>query len=128
MFNKNSIQAESQRMCAKELVALDRSHGREIMAQLCFDRIAQKQEFLIDKFHTTDDWNETAYLMLLRSLDIKENRHSYEHLAKVLPYRYFGKVSYERHSIEALLLGSAGLLPRLAEVFQDDEQIAKLQS
>lgn len=128
MFNKNSIQAESQKMCAKELVALDRSHRREIMAQLCFDRIAQKQEFLIDKFHTTDDWNETAYLMLLRSLDIKENRHSYEHLAKVLPYRYLGKVSYERHSIEALLLGSAGLLPRLAEVFQDDEQIAKLQS
>ena len=128
MSAPNSIIAESQRSCAKELVALDRSHRREIMALLCFDRIAQKQEFLIDKFHTTDDWNETAYLMLLRSLDIKENRSSYERLAKVLPYRYFGKVGYERHSIEALLLGSAGLLSRLSEVFASDEEVAELQA
>lgn len=124
----NAIQAESQRACAKELLGLGGSHRREVMAQLCFDRIAQKQEFLIDKFHTTDNWNETAYLMLLRSLDIKENRSSYERLAKVLPYRYFAKVGYERRSIEALLLGSAGLLPRLAEVFENEKEVAELQA
>jgi hypothetical protein len=124
----NAIQAESQRACAKELLELGGSHRREVMAQLCFDRIAQKQEFLIDKFHTTDNWNETAYLMLLRSLDIKENRSSYERLAKVLPYRYFAKVGYERRSIEALLLGSAGLLPRLAEVFESEKEVAELQA
>lgn len=124
----NAIQAESQRACAKELLGLGGSHRREVMAQLCFDRIAQKQEFLIDKFHTTDNWNETAYLMLLRSLDIKENRSSYERLAKVLPYRYFAKVGYERRSIEALLLGSAGLLPRLAEVFEGEKEVAELQA
>ena len=124
----NSIKAESQRVCAKEMLALDRSHRREVMAQLCFDRIAQKQEFLIGEFHTTENWNETAYLMLLRSLDIKENRPSYERLAKVLPYRYFAKVGYERRSIEALLLGSSGLLPRLSEVFSEDEQIANLRA
>lgn len=123
-----AIQAESQRACAKELLELGGSHRREVMAQLCFDRIAQKQEFLIDKFHTTDNWNETAYLMLLRSLDIKENRSSYERLAKVLPYRYFAKVGYERRSIEALLLGSAGLLPRLAEVFENEKEVAELQA
>ena len=124
----NAIQAESQRACAKELLELGGSHRREVMAQLCFDRIAQKQEFLIDKFHTTDSWNETAYLMLLRSLDIKENRSSYERLAKVLPYRYFAKVGYERRSIEALLLGSAGLLPRLAEVFESEKEVVELQA
>lgn len=124
----NAIQAESQRACAKELLELGGSHRREVMAQLGFDRIAQKQEFLIDKFHTTDNWNETAYLMLLRSLDIKENRSSYERLAKVLPYRYFAKVGYERRSIEALLLGSAGLLPRLAEVFESEKEVAELQA
>lgn len=124
----NAIQAESQRACAKELLELGGSHRREVMAQLCFDRIAQKQEFLIDKFHTTDNWNETAYLMLLRSFDIKENRSSYERLAKVLPYRYFAKVGYERRSIEALLLGSAGLLPRLVEVFESEKEVVELQA
>ena len=128
MFKRDSIKAESQRVCAKELAALEGSHRREVMAQLCFDRIAQKQEFLVDKFHTTDNWNETAYLMLLRSLDIKGNRTSYECLAKVLPYRYFAKVGYQRKSVEALLLGSAGLLSRLAKVLEDDKEIAELQS
>ena len=127
MSAKSSLQAESQRVCAKELLALDNSHRREVMAQLCFDRIGQKQEFLIDKFHDTDDWNETAYLMLLRSLDIKANRSSYERLARILPYRYFAKVGFERHSVEALLLGSAGLLPRLTAVFEGDKRVAELQ-
>ena len=128
MSAKSSIQAESQRVCAKELLALDDSHRREAMAQLCFDRIGQKQEFLIDKFHDTDNWNETVYLMLLRSLDIKANRKAYERLAQVLPYRYFSRVGYERHSVEALLLGSAGLLPRLFLLLKDDSQVAELQS
>ena len=124
----NSIKAESQRACAKEILALDARHRREVMAQLSFDRIGQKQEFLIDKFHDTDNWNETAYLMLLRSLDIKVNRKSYERLAHILPYRYIGRVGYECHSIEALLLGSAGLLPRLSAIFEGNKQIAELQA
>lgn len=127
MSTKSSIQAESQRVCAQELLALDDSHRREVMTQLCFDRIGQKQEFLIDRFHDTDNWCETAYLMLLRSLDIKANRKSYERLAQVLPYRYFSKVGFDRRSIEAMLLGSSGLLARLSAVFEGNSQIAELQ-
>lgn len=128
MFGTCSIKAELQRKCAKELLALDYSHRREVMSQLCFDRIAQKQEFLTDKFHDTDDWNETAYFMLLRSLDIRRNRAAYERLAHILPYRYLSKVGYDRHSVEALLLGCAGLLPRLSKVFRDDSHVAELCS
>ena len=72
MFCTDSIKADLQRKCAKELLALDASHRREVMSQLCFDRIAQKQEFLTDRLHDTEDWNETAYFMLLRSLDIRK--------------------------------------------------------
>ena len=128
MFNRDSIKAESQRACAKELLELDLSYRREVMAQLCFDRIGQKQEFITDKFHDTENWNETAYLMLLRSLDIKANRQAYERLAKVLPYRYFSRVGFDRRSIEALLLGSSGLLSRLSVVFEGNPQVAELQS
>lgn len=122
-----SLKTDMQRRCAKELLALDSSHRREAMAQLCFDRIEQKQEFLMDKFHDTESWMETAYLMLLRSLDIKANRRSYERLAKILPYRYIVKAGFNRTSIEALLLGSAGLLQRLAEVYDADKEIAALK-
>jgi hypothetical protein len=128
MVANRSLQADSQRVCAKELLALSNSHRREVMAQLCFDRIDQKQDFLTDKFHDTDDWNETVYLMLLRSLDIKANRATYQRLAQILPYRYFAKVGYERRSIEALLLGSAGLLSRLSLLLEGEKAVAELQA
>lgn len=128
MPNRDSIIAESQRACAKELLALDESHRRAVLAQLCFDRIGQKQEFLADKFHDTESWNETAYFMLLRSLDIKANRTAYERLAQVLPYRYFTKSSYESRTVEALLLGCSGLLSRLGVVYGGDRNIAELQA
>ncbi len=128
MFERKSLQVESQRACAKLLLSLDSSHRREVMSQLSFDRIAQKQAFLTDKYHDTDDWNETAYFMLLRSLDINRNRAVYERLAHILPYRYFVRVGRDSDSIGALLLGSAGLLPRLAKVFQDEKHVAELSS
>ena len=128
MFAPSSIKAESQKRCATELLSLDSSHRREVMTQLCFDRIAQKQEFLTDRFHDTEDWNETAYYMLLRALDIRKNRAVYERLAHILPYRYICRVGYDRTAIEAMLLGCAGLLPRLSLVFRDDEHIAELNS
>lgn len=128
MFTANSLKAESQRVCAKELLALDRSYRREVMAQLCFDRIGQKQEFIVDKFHDTADWSQTAYFMLLRSLDIKSNRASYERLAHILPYHYFVRVSFDYRSITAMLLGCSGLLSRLSAVMGDSEEVVKLQS
>lgn len=127
MSYRDSLKADMQRRCAKELLALDGSHRREVMAQLCFDRIGQKQEFLVDKFHDTESWMETAYLMLLRSLDIKANRKSYERLAKILPYRIIAKSGYGRTTVEALLLGSAGLLQRLSEVYDTDKDIVALK-
>lgn len=128
MSTINSLKAESQRICAKELLALDRSYRREVMAQLCFDRIGQKQEFIVDKFHDTADWSQTAYFMLLRSLDIKSNRASYERLAHILPYHYLVKTSFDYRSIAAMLLGCSGLLSRLSAVMSDNEEVAKLQS
>lgn len=128
MSARNDIMVASQRNCARELLELENSYRREVMAQLCFDRIAQKQEFLVDKFHDTESWNETAYFMLLRSLDIKANRGSYERLARVLPYRILGKVTYNRRSVEAMLLGCAGLLTPLASMCADNNDIAELHS
>lgn len=128
MSVSKSEKATTQRKCAEELLSLDVSYRRGIMAQLCFDRIGQKQEFLVERFHDTNNWNETAYFMLLRSLDIKGNRPSYERLARILPYRYFSKLAYDCRSIGAMLLGCAGLLPRLSALYGDDREMAELQS
>lgn len=128
MFDGESLSAKAQGLCAEKLAQLDRSYRREIMARLCFDRIEQKQEYIVDKFHDTDNWNETAYFMLLRALDIGANRKMYEKLARILPYRCINLVGHDRRSIEALLLGCAGLLSRLKVVYADNAEIAALQS
>lgn len=128
MSGLDSIKAESQSRCAEEIKALDSSHRREVMAQLCFDRIAQKQEFLLEKYHDTEDWTQTAYFMLLRSLDIKANRVCYERLAHLLPYHYLQKASLERRSVEAMLLGCSGLLSRLVAMSAGNAELAELQS
>lgn len=96
--------------------------------QICFDRIAQKQEFLADRYHDTEDWNQTAYYMLMRALDIGANRKAYERLACLLPYRYINLAGRNRNSIEALLLGCAGLLTRLAEISPESSDIKELAS
>lgn len=126
MFGVDSVKADSQRKCAKELLALDSSHRRLAMVQMCFDRIEQKQAFLVDKFHDTENWNETAYYMLLRSLDIKANRPSYERLAQILTFSCINKVSYDIRAIEALLLGCSGLLVRLVPICNGNREIHEL--
>lgn len=128
MVGNDTVQAAAQCKCAEELLLLDGPHRREAMARLCFDRIGQKQDFIVDRFHDTDDWNETAYFMLMRALDIGPNRRLYEELARILPYRYINLVGHNRRSIEALLLGCSGLLSRLSEVCGEESHITELQA
>lgn len=126
MSARSDIIAASQRSCAEEMLSLDALHRREVMSQLCFDRIEQKQEFLVDKFHESKSWNETAYFMLLRGLDVKANRATYERLAQILPYRILGKVTYDYRSAAALLLGCAGLLTPLSRMCSEDRSVSEL--
>lgn len=128
MFGEGSISSGAQNICAEQLATLVPSYRREVMAHLCFDRIAQKQEYIVERHNDTKDWNDTAYFMLMRALDIGANRKSYESLARILRYRYINLVGHNRRSIEALLLGCAGLLPRLVELYPDNQDIADLAS
>lgn len=128
MGSGESIISLTQNACAEELAALNRSYRREVMARLCFDRIGEKQDYLVERFHDTDDWNQTAYFMLMRALDIGANRKLYEQLARILPYKYLTLVGLHRNSIEALLLGCAGLLPRLSKLEPENPEIAELNS
>lgn len=74
MLGVDVVKSNAQHRCADEFAMLDISHRREIMARLCFDRIGQKQDFIVERFHDTENWNETAYFMLMRALDIGSNR------------------------------------------------------
>ena len=121
MVDTGFVESASQNACAGEFAALDSSYRREVMAQLCFDRIAQKQDYIVERFHDTDNWNETAYFIFMRALDIGANRKLYEQLARIVTFRHINLVGHNRRSIEALLLGCAGLLTKLSDIVEDSE-------
>lgn len=128
MADANFVKATSQNLCAEEFSALERSYRREVMAQLCFDRIAQKQDYIVERFHDTKNWNETAYFIFMRALDIGANRKLYEQLARIVTFRHINLVGHNLRSIEALLLGCAGLLPKLTTIFEDESEVADLKA
>ena len=119
------LEHKSRRDCAKVFAEFDKHDRRDVMAQLCFERIAQKQEFIAEILHQTNDWNHTAYFMLMRGLDIRRNRKAYEYLSNILPYRYIYAERKDLAFVEAMLLGCAGLLHRLVDATNHHPEVVE---
>lgn len=69
------------------------------------------------------DWNQTCYELLLKMMDIGANKAAYQHLARIIPYRFILKESSTPHAAEALLLGGSGLL----SLYPDDDYIVAIK-
>ncbi len=83
----------------------------QLLARVMTDRLRRKSdEVLALRQSLGGDWNEIAYLCLMRSLGMGDRKHSYEALARHTPYRHIVHCQGDVKQIEALLLGQAGLL------------------
>jgi hypothetical protein len=70
-----------------------------------------------------NDWEETAYQLLAANFGFKVNRDAFTQLAKALPYKIIKKHADQPIQVEALLLGSSGLLPEE----NNDDYLKQLQ-
>ena len=70
------------------------------------------------------DWEETTYRLLATYLGSKVNAEPMEQLARALPLRVLHKHRNNLTQLEALLFGTAGLLPEPAE--EQDEYVGTL--
>lgn len=81
------------------------------LERLLVERLQRKtadvQRLLADSH---DDWEVACYWMIARYLGGKANAYAFEMLAKVTPLRLFAKIKDRPLSVEALLMGQAGLL------------------
>jgi hypothetical protein len=68
--------------------------------------------------HYRGDWASTTYHMLCRALGLKVNVDAMDALAYAMPLSILQKNADDRHHIEALLLGQAGIL-QAVEVHDD---------
>ena len=122
---KNLQAGASSQACAEYLCSLDGIHRSEIFADAGYDRLVRKyrkiREIYLD---SGENWNQTFYMMLFRAMDVTGNRGAYEHIAKTVNYGIILREQQSPKSVEALLLGTSGLLA----IYRDDEYILSLKS
>jgi hypothetical protein len=59
-----------------------------------------------------NDWEETAYQLLMQNFGFKLNNEPFLKLGKAIPYKVIRKHKHNLKQVEALLFGMAGLLDR----------------
>lgn len=124
---KNIRNGAESLSCAGTICGMDRAERAEVLTAVCLNRMERKYNKIIEIFEeTNNDWEQTYYAMLMRSMDIGNNRIGYEAIAKALPYRV---IRHEKNdasplAIEALLLGTSGLL----SLFKEHPYITQLKN
>ena len=111
--------------CGGFIQSLNGFQQQEIYTDLYFDRLKRKLEHIRNTLHRyNNDWAQTAYYMLLRSMDVGRNRPCYEKLADTLPLKVIQRECISAENIESLLLGASGLI----YLFADDQYIGLMKN
>jgi hypothetical protein len=92
--------------------------------RLVAERLERKTNYISSNLEKSiNDWEETFYRLVLRTLGNPLNSAPFERLAEVLPYKIISKHKADILQVEALLLGQAGFL----EGSFNDEYVIRLQ-
>lgn len=110
--------------CEQYFAQLDTLKREAMIERLYADRLGRKSDEIISIAHSVSgDWEEVAYICLMRSMGFKLKKQTFEKLARSLPLSYLLRHRSRPILIEALLLGQAGYL----EIEDVDDYTATLQ-
>ena len=110
--------------CGVHIAALVALRRAELYNTLAFERLERKNRDINDIHRSTgENWNQTFYIMLLRTIGGMDNRRPFEELAGRATYAAILRERDSLHKIEALLLGTSGLL----DLYRDDEYTIALK-
>lgn len=110
--------------CAAYLGNLDTEERMHIFEQFFKERVNIKRESIMRTYKEVgEDWSQTLYTLLLKYLGSTHNGEAMEQLSRVVTYNMIAKERGVLLNIEALLLGSAGLL----DLYPEDEYIKMLK-
>ena len=83
-------------------------------------RLERKGDEVLRVFHVTGkNWEETAYVILVRNFGFKVNQDNMDLLARLLPFSVISKHRDSTFQMEALLFGAAGFLNRPCDAYSD---------
>ena len=110
--------------CGGYLSSLDALRRLEIYNSLGFERLKRKNGNINDFFEECDqDWQQTFYLMLMRTMGGVDNSEAFTTLAQCVPYAVLLRERQVPANVEALLIGASGLLA----LYPHDEYILNLK-
>ena len=97
--------------CGGYLAAQNPLQRSEICTSLLFDRLGRKMRTVEALRREADEnWNQTFYLLYFRTLGDRQNQQAFLELARRVPYKTVLRERLVPHAVEALLLGTSGLL------------------
>lgn len=110
---REMVQGSEAFGCAEYFASMKLISRYEILTRLTIERLERKYNDFLKIYHEVDcNWNEAFYIMLFRTMStgVDQNRGAYMKLARTVPYSVLCRVRESSLSVEALLLGGAGLL------------------
>ena len=110
--------------CGGYLSKLDTLHRLDIYNKLGFERLSRKNSDINHIFEESQqNWQQTFYTMLLRTMGGVDNKEAFTELARRVPYAILLREREVAANVEALLIGASGLLT----LYPHDEYILNLK-
>jgi len=112
LSNYNSlVMPKSWIFCEKDIGKIDDFIIKNWQERLFFDRLERKSKFIYDLLEETNqDWEGVLFVLLAKNFGLNTNGNSFLQIAKSIPFSIVRKESFEIENLEALLLGTSGLL------------------
>lgn len=122
---KKLIQSKQGLPCTNHLKDINSLKATAWLNRMAIERLETKVEGIEKMFaNFNNDFTQTFYAILLKNFGFKVNALPFELLATYLPHNILLKHSDNEKQLEAILLGTAGLL----DDFFNDKYIQNLQS
>ena len=112
LSNYNSlVMPKSWIFCEKDIGKIDDFIIKNWQERLFFERLERKSKFIYDLLEETNqDWEGVLFVLLAKNFGLNTNGNSFLQIAKSIPFSIVRKESFEIENLEALLLGTSGLL------------------
>ncbi len=113
---KSLLAPKSWIFCEREISEIDDFVFKNWKERLFFERLERKSKFIYDLLEETNqDWEAVLFCLLAKNFGLNTNGNSFLQIAKAIPFSVIRKESFEVENLEALLLGTAGLLDKDGE-------------
>lgn len=110
--NYQSLMApKSWIFCERQLKEIGEFTLRNWQERLFFERLERKSKPIYELLEqTNNDWEAALFCLLAKNFGLNTNGEIFLKIAQSIPFSIIRKESFEVENLEALLLGSAGLL------------------